>query len=244
MSDKVQGGSMDPQYPPHEGAAGQGEHAITGEDHFFVQPPNGDGHSIPQRYARMVKRKATELRKNAREKISFSAAIAILSLVTSLYAALVAHGATRLERRAWVGVAGVTPKPITIGERLELQVVFQNFGTSPARKLAISNSIDWQNPQASPEQLIEAGRTNAKRLGWVSLGVLMPSVAGPSTAKSAISITPEIFEGIMSHKLKLRVFGEVIYEDIFKQRRTTTYCFVYDPGREAYIMSESGNEAE
>lgn len=173
---------------------------------------------------------------------SFSAFVAAISAGSAVLAVFISCQATRNDQRAWVGVPGMTPFEIVEGERVKAGVMLQNAGRSPARKVTISHSVNWKNPEATPEQLLEAGRYNAAQLETHSVGVLMPSGAAPSTTYSKEPLTPEDFEGIKSRRYLLRAFGEIVYWDIFKIRRNTTYCYAYDPGRNVFYPCEAGNE--
>lgn len=136
------------------------------------------------------------------------------------------RGASEATQRAWVVMAGTSTIDLSPDKEISIAVELKNVGKSPAN---LRNSIAG----------IAVGATSgfttnpdyAPRGGEPSVATLGPDQPTYVNLK-APPLPKPIIEAIQSGKVRLYVYGRILYSDIFKRSRRTLFCSYYvAPGR-------------
>jgi hypothetical protein len=134
----------------------------------------------------------------------------------------------RLERRAWVSVAGPTIKELKAGELMEYAVNLRNTGPTPAY-LDQSFGKMFTRPadqDISPEvEIVHGSNETSRRDQVIAPDSTLHSVGDSKPDKLAEDVLAEIKAGTRT----LYLVGAVVYRDQTNTTRKTTYCFQYIP---------------
>jgi hypothetical protein len=154
----------------------------------------------------------------------------------------------RQDQRAWVGLVSIEPPTlkdesnrhvyVKNGLPAEFGVTVTNSGRSPALKFKafINCYLQPTDKGLSPEYNVPPVR---------SVAVIQPQMP----VKLILNPTPTIFDttiinAIKDRTLSLYVFGQMTYEDIFKEGHHTTFCMVLTSSLETFIPCKTYNEAD
>jgi hypothetical protein len=147
----------------------------------------------------------------------------------------------KLDRRAWVSVQNINGFP-EVGKPFRVTIAVTNTGRTFAKHLkviATGGAFDAkQTPNFAAEIKQSAERQNPKNISNV---LLAPNAVAETTANQrdktgivSIASTPDIDalkDAIRNEKVRVLIFGEVTYEDIFHRPHWLIFCdrLVYDP---------------
>ena len=133
--------------------------------------------------------------------------------------------ALRLEQRAWVTVAGADfPKLLEAGRFLRIRVTFENTGRTPAKNVTAETTI---------ASVREGGKLTFRGEGGLdslSHGLIPPNAKFFSDILSKDQLDNVTINLINANKLEIYVYGIAKYEDIFRIKHWTKYCYKLLPG--------------
>ena len=168
------------------------------------------------------------------------------SLEVSREAANVARDAvelTRLEQRAWLGVASVGLRLPTEGDLLTaVELSFTNSGSTPALNVVLATRLTRLPTTSVPiAQLI-----NPALLEWPQGEAPYAAVALPGVPFKNLLVGPT--ETTLNALIRdghgtLCVFGEIRYQDVFARPHTTSFAYWYNPATAALDAVTMHNSA-
>ena len=130
------------------------------------------------------------------------------------------QNAFRDDQRAWIGVVGLSPFNLKVGESPSFSAIGINIGKTPA--------INTQTFIAAQGIL----RDSKIEFTYVPIGMRSRSVVVPSSQLSIgpsgaiVPFTSAQINDITSGRVVVYVYGKVMYEDVFRRGHQTTFCFV------------------
>jgi hypothetical protein len=149
-----------------------------------------------------------------------------------------AKAALEVSERAYLGVVAVTmDKDLAEGQESKITVTLANGGRTPAFSVRTKHYWTW-GPKALPNP------RNYTPLAVVSTDIIIPNVQGVQATDKITNLHEPTIGFIHDGSVLLEAYGIAEYTDVFKKKRTTTYCYRYDPANPTYlIVCPEGNEA-
>jgi hypothetical protein len=149
-----------------------------------------------------------------------------------------ARSALEISERAYVGVTTVVmDKDLAEGQESKITVTIANGGRTPAFSTRTRHYYVW-GPKA-----VTNPRTYAP-IEIVSTDILIPNVELIQASDKVANLHEPAITLIRDGRLVLDAYGIAEYTDVFKKKRTTKYCYRYDPANpRAFIVCPEGNEA-
>lgn len=149
-----------------------------------------------------------------------------------------ARAALEISERAYVGITSVVmDKDLVDGQESKITVTIANGGRTPAFSMTTRHYYAWRS------KAISIPRTYAP-LDTVSTDILIPNVQIIQASVKVANLHEPAITLIRNGQFVLDAYGITEYTDVFKKKRTTKYCFRYDPANPtAFIVCPEGNEA-
>jgi hypothetical protein len=149
-----------------------------------------------------------------------------------------ARAALEISERAYVGITSVVmDKDLADGQESKITVTIANGGRTPAFSMRTRHYYAW-GPKAIPNP-----RTYTP-IDVVSTDILIPNVELIQASDKVANLHEPAITLIRDGRFVLDAYGITEYTDVFKKKRTTKYCFRYDPANPtAFIVCPEGNEA-
>lgn len=142
----------------------------------------------------------------------------------------------RLDRRAWIAVDQIRSSP-EVGKPFRVSVVITNNGRTFARQCRIVGTSKPIIGSGVPDFAAEIQRGAKKASGDASQSLIAPNARHEIILDSS-KISSEVVreDGLLKLKkgvIKIFVFGEITYSDIFNHAHWLTFCQVlsYDSAR-------------
>jgi hypothetical protein len=133
----------------------------------------------------------------------------------------------QLSSRAWVGCRGVSCAPIIADQPFGVTLALKNTGQTPANKVKIGFAVHTGERDCDIES-VAAGRADRAMID-IPEGRAIPPAIDITMANFATGVDNTCLAKIKDGTLVLYVFGEVVYQDVFRERHMTAYCCVVDP---------------
>jgi hypothetical protein len=173
--------------------------------------------------------KAQEVRSSHRLEW-FGLFIAFLAMAATAWQAYIARETMRESLRAYVTAKGANwvtasfqgkePTPSDIIN--EVAIAFENSGSSPAFHLDTNVSYKFSTQPLSKDFNYLESRNNEGTGGPNGHGIMPPHLPN----NFIIGLNPvEDLNRLIKGDTRLYVYGHVSYDDIFKDRHTTIFCF-------------------
>jgi hypothetical protein len=124
---------------------------------------------------------------------------------------------SRLDQRAWVGLVGASLDAVEIGKPLSAHVVLFNSGKTIAKRVVPEFHVRF-----SPVPFDKLPPPSGPRPEYKSVGILVPGGRYDSKIGSTANST-EIDKQNVANWFTY-IWGEVGYDDIFKQHHQTQFC--------------------
>jgi hypothetical protein len=206
------------------------------------EPASSVGTRVGAVDANEEKRRAAEAeeqrhqwRKTAREWVTTG--ISIIAFIVSLLSYSVAKNALIMGQRAWVILDFVSPPGETDEEKRTLNINAEgktvlasgvvNVGKSPALNVVVVGLSKIQDIGAPPP---------CNTVGYIGTTVSRATIPNDSRGKplkSGIEVedmTQENIRAIEAKTKRLFVYGLVLYDDVFDNKRKTTFCQFFVQG--------------
>jgi len=147
---------------------------------------------------------------------AWQAYIARETMRESLRAYVASQGAT------WVRASFQESEPTPTHVISEVGITFENSGSTPAFHLDTNVSYKF-SPQPLPKDFNYPETPNNEETGGPKGHGIMPP---HSPNNFIIGLSPvEDLNALMKEQTRLYVYGHVSYDDIFKDRHTSIFCF-------------------
>jgi hypothetical protein len=149
-----------------------------------------------------------------------------------------ARAALGVSERAYLGVVAVTmDKDLAEGQESKITVTLANGGRTPAFSVRTRHYWAWR-----PKALLNPH--NYPPVDILSTDIVLPNVQGIQATDKITNLHEPIIGFIHDGRVLLDAYGIAEYTDVFKKKRTTTYCYRYDPANPtSFIVCPEGNEA-
>jgi hypothetical protein len=128
--------------------------------------------------------------------------------------------ATRIQNRAWVGAVGFPIPDLQAGKKAVCKVEIKNTGATPALNVRQTRAMRIINPNEPFSESYVIPLTNG--------GVLHPGATVWIAPQSKGPLTKIQVDDILSGKQIYRVYGLILYDDIFGCHHRTKFCFFVD----------------
>lgn len=132
-----------------------------------------------------------------------------------------------ISERARVNVKGVDVY-LKANEPIKAQLVFQNFGRTPANDLLVTTSLQFRTtplPENPPDQPVREQSPNT----------LMPSDTQGASIVIESQASESAVEAVKAGKAYIYVFGHLEYKDVFLKPHKTSFCGKYNPADPAHL---------
>lgn len=122
----------------------------------------------------------------------------------------------RLDQRAWVGPIVISVVELKAGSIATFEIQIGNLGKTPALKNGNKIGIYGYYPTEKfvPHYFHEP----------YSISVIQPNQRLLEWAKSSVPLTKEMIDSFENGNSVYYVYGELLYEDIWKQPHSTHFC--------------------
>jgi hypothetical protein len=196
---------------------------------------DSNGFTLKEMNYRHAKDSTDDIVQHKKDSVSF--AIADSSLSSTKQSIFLAKGNFRTENRPWVGVKQLVPLTLTANKDNSWQVVFQNYGKTPALKVIVFVNYEYHTIKTFDNFIYSKGPMST---------AVVPPGENLTTAKIIIDSLElsQKYKSIMDSTFYLYIFGKADYTDIFKGRNTTRFCYIYDVGKSQFFISEKYNTME
>ena len=172
------------------------------------------------------------------DQVSKSARAADRSATAAETSSNTSRAALEVSERAYLGVTAVgMDKDFTDGQSTKVTAVIANSGKTPAFNVQTRHYFNYV-PKPIPLKLPFA------KLELVSTAELLPLVQLTQASDNVPAPSKDMVELMRQGKLAFVAYGIIEYTDIFRKKRTTKYCYIYDPANPTlFQVCPSGNEA-
>jgi hypothetical protein len=133
--------------------------------------------------------------------------------------------AARLDQRAWVGIRNVDGS-FDISKPSIIQIRMNNSGRTPAINTRTNHIVECVKPGTMPAFVeSEANITGVETIFPGAERVMIHSKVCSATRDAE---DPSRLGDVLNGRLDLYVYGTIWYSDIFRNNRSTSFCFFYD----------------
>lgn len=181
--------------------------------------------------------------------LAFTGVIAGSAVVYTIFAILqwrimgeqaeVMKASLEIGQRAYVFPKYIRMKEFRAGEKLLVEVELENSGNTPA--LNLSGSIHYRARETALPENPDYGKPAD---GFTSVSVLPPSVPSLRLVSSRGELLDRHIVSVGRGELSIYVYGILQYEDVFRQRRKTKFCGLYDAPTGLFKACEHHNSMD
>lgn len=150
----------------------------------------------------------------------------------------IAKSALEVSERAFVGVTSLTmDKDFAEGQGTKITAVIVNSGKTPAFNVRVRHYFAY-----APKPISKNLRFTP--MATVSTTFLLPLVQLVQASDKVPAPPKEVRELIRRGTIAFVAYGIIEYTDVFKKKRVTKYCYLYDPALPLFFqVCANGNEA-
>jgi hypothetical protein len=149
--------------------------------------------------------------------------------------------ASRNDQRAWVAVLNVIINPPEIGKSIEGGVTWRNSGKTFARRVTPNCNFVFVQARVDDDAALEKMRGVLERPP--SVGLLAPNAEYKTMLKSRAPVD-ETDKTRITGDWFTYVWGEIVYEDVFKRSHTTKFCSWRQGATSDFLQCPFHNEAD
>lgn len=129
----------------------------------------------------------------------------------------------RVEQRAWVSAVAQT-YPVQgipqVNARFDIRVNFTNTGKTPAKNIETCTMTFAGNIDESPPDFACHAKTPPP-----ASGIIPPGGSTYTDSSLTGALAAEVRDKILSDQIQIWVYGYVAYDDVFRQRHRTNFCY-------------------
>jgi len=148
----------------------------------------------------------------------------------------------QLDQRAWVAVIGVTMDAPEVGKKINGSVTWMNSGKTFARKVKPLCHVAFFPELLTSEDVLREKAVKSPASTPVSIGVLTPNAQYKTLIDSTQPVN-EVDKTNISGSWYTYIWGELTYDDIFKQPHTTVFCSYRQGGTGDFLQCHFHNDA-
>jgi hypothetical protein len=154
-----------------------------------------------------------------------------------------ASQALHVSERAYVHVEAVLTSIPKVGEKLGFQAYFQNSGRTPALEVVtrVRSGLDPTSDTAEHARSVAFGPS--VQIPYTSKGIIPAGGKVQTSWQSAAPLSQAEMDGLTTHRMTLRVFAVVTYQDEFNRPHQTNFCVFWDPTTETLPRCGTLNDA-
>jgi len=150
----------------------------------------------------------------------------------------------RLASRAWVGLTGAScTTEIASHRKLEVRLTFTNSGETPANKVRIACEL-YLGAKDCDIEAYASDRKEKAIADDAGERTIAPHVSISAPQHSNRELTDIEIAEIRAGTKVLYALGEAVYDDIFRQRHMTLYCWTVDPNGKSMKAYKQYNRME
>jgi hypothetical protein len=171
-------------------------------------------------------------------QVNRSATAANRSATAAEVSATTSKAALEVSERAYIGITALgMDKDFADGQETRITAVIANSGRTPAFNVRTRHYFNCA-PKPIPDVL------PFTKVETISTAVVHPLVQLTQASDKVPPLSREIVEMIRKGSWAFVAYGIVEYTDAFHKKRSTRYCYMYDPMNPTlFQVCTSGNEA-
>ena len=130
------------------------------------------------------------------------------------------------DQRAWVAIESMAITLLEADKPLQTEVKIMNTGKTIALDLYYPGAVQTSIGPLDVDAFIRANPPVAETAGGVAL---FQNIDATIPAQTSVPLNADQVDQIKKRQLRVYLFGDIHYKDIFGKTHTTQYCGIYAP---------------